>query len=396
MSFGLRSKCFASAFVIALSTGLTFEMNRGAFADESVRAVIEKTSSNTYLNQLFSQQWVRLNQDNSVSGNLVQLSSSDKTAVSGLPVALVRNGEVAYRAIADESGKFQFENVEKGSYSLVTRTNETIAAFSVQVLDSANTHLPNEIEVRVVRPAGSKVKEILLSQTLPKYAVSIESAPVISKDPLGDSRSFSESYVVKAEANGDFLGQLGSFGSKQDFSDMQVYILKDGAEVGRTRVGEDGKFRVKGLAPDVYGFIAAGDSGFAATSFQLINASTASVAPDGSRFVGFGKACGRMNVEVVQCCEVVCCEQQSVIVEQPIVEAPCDVPVDECGKAPQCGCGGSWGGGGSLGGGGGGGGSGMGQGWGGIAAIGGLAVVAGILASNDNNNDAPVSSPVTP
>ena len=113
MSFGLRSKCFASAFVIALSTGLTFEMNHGAFADESVRAVVEKTSSNTYLNQLVSQQWVRLNQDNSVSGNLVQLSSSDKTAVSGLPVALVRNGEVAYRAIADESGKFQFENVEK-------------------------------------------------------------------------------------------------------------------------------------------------------------------------------------------------------------------------------------------------------------------------------------------
>jgi hypothetical protein len=390
MSFGLRSKCFASAFAIALSTGLTFEINRGAFADESVRAVIEKTSSNTYLDQLFSQQWVRLNQDNSVSGNLVQLSSSDKTAVSGLPVALVRKGEVAYRAIADESGKFQFENVEKGSYSLVTRTNETIAAFSIQVLDSANTHLPSEVEVRVVRPAGLKVKEILLSQTLPKYAVPVGNAPVVSKDPLGHSRSFSESYVVKAESNGDFLGQLGSFGSNQDFSDMQIYILKDGEEVGKTRVGKDGKFRVKGLAPDVYGFIAAGDSGFAATSFQLINASTASVAPDGSRFVGFGKACGRMNVEVVQCCEVVCCEQQTVIVEQPIVEAPCDVPVDECGKAPQCGCGGGWGGGG------GGGGRGMGQGWAGIAAIAGLATVAGVLAANDDNNNAPVASPVTP
>jgi hypothetical protein len=390
MSFGLRSKCFASAFAIALSTGLTFEINRGAFADESVRAVNETTSSNPYLNQLFSQQWVRLSQDNSVSGNLVQLSSTDKTALYGLPISLVRNGQVAYRAIADESGKFQFKNVETGSYSLVTRTNETIAAFSIQVLDSANTHLPSEVEVRVVRPAGLKVKEILLSQTLPKYASAIENAPVLSKDPLGDSRSFSESYVVKSEANGDFLGQLGSSGSNQDFSDMQVYILKDGEEVGKTRVGKDGKFRVKGLAPDVYGFIAAGDSGFAATSFQLINASTAFVAPDGSRFVGFGKACGQMNVEVVQCCEVVCCEQQSVIVEQPIVEAACEVPVDQCGKAPQCGCGGSWGGGG-----GGGGGSGMGQGWGGIAAIGGLAIVAGILANNDNNNNAPIASPIT-
>jgi hypothetical protein len=390
MSFGLRSKCFASAFAIALSTGLTFEINRGAFADESVRAVNEKTSSNPYLNQLFSQQWVRLNQDNSVSGNLVRLSTtSDKTALPGLPVALVRNGEVAYRAIADESGKFQFKNVETGSYSLVTRTNETIAAFSVQVLDSENTHLPSEIEVRVVRPAGSKVKEILLSQTLPKYAVPVGNAPVVSKDPLGNSRSFSESYLVRAEANGDFLGQLGSFATNQNFGDMQVYILKDGEEVGRARVGKDGKFRVKGLAPDVYGFVAAGDSGFAATSFQLINASTASVAPDGSRFVGFGKACGHMNVEVVPCSEVVCCDQ-SLIVEQPIVEASCEVPVDQCGKAPQCGCGGGWGGGG------GGGGSGMGQGWAGIAAIAGLATVAGVLAANDDNNNAPVASPVTP
>ncbi len=395
MSFRLRSNYFASAFAIALSTGLTFGINLGVFADESGRAVSASTASNPYLNQLFSQQWVRLNQDNSVSGNLVQLSASDKTPLSGLPVALVRSGEVAYRAVADASGKFQFKDVEAGSYSLVTRTNETIAAFSVQVLDSTNTHLPSAVEVRVVRPAGLKVKEILLSQSLPRDVVSVEDAPVIAKDPLGDSRSFSESHVVKAEANGDFVGQLGSLGSNQDLNDMRVYILKDGEEVGKTRVGKDGKFRLTGLAPDVYGFVAAGDSGFAATSFQLINASTASVAPDGSRFVGFGNACGQMNVEVVQCCEVICCEPQTVVVEQSLAQAPCELPVDECGRAPQCGCGGGWGGGGYGGGGGGAGAGGI--GWAGIAGIGGLAVVAGILASNDDDNDsAPIASPVTP
>jgi hypothetical protein len=389
----MRSKSFVRAFALTLAASLNAGFISNSFADETIPAVATKSAS--YLNELFCKQWVRLSVDGSVSGNLVQLSDGDKVAVAGLPVALVRDGIVAHRTIADDNGGFRFDGVETGSYSLVTRTNESIAAFSLQVLDASKSHLPNSVEVRVVRPAGEKVREILRSQTLPSYAARSENTAVVSADPLGENRSFSKSHFVKADSSGKLNGQLGMVASTGDLSDMQVFVLKNGEEVARARVDKNGRFSFQGLKPGSYGFVAAGNSGFAATSFQLINANTASIAPDGSKFVSiFRDACSHMNVEVVQCCEVAVCEQPVQVVEQSIVETCGEVVVDECGVAPSCGCGGGWGGyGGGFGGGGGGGGMGAG-GFAGIAGIAGLAAVAGILAANDDNNDAPIVSPI--
>lgn len=392
MRFGSRGKSFTKAFALVLSTGFSFGIAPILMADESIPAI--KMPSNSVVNQLFSKQWVCLDKDNSINGSLVQLADNDKVALAGLPVALVRDGEVAHYAMADDSGSFKFENIKTGSYSLITRTNESIAAFSLQVLDATNSHLNSSVEVRVVRPAGLKVKEILRSQTVPSYPVRSD-LPKVSVDPLGDSRSFGQSHFVKLDAKGRLSGQLGSVPQSADMSEMVVYVLKNGEEVSRVRADKNGKYSFDGLKPGVYGFVAAGSSGFAATSFQLVSNETASVGADGSRFVSIHRhACGQMNVEVVQCCEVAVCEQPiQTIVEVPVVD-PCAVPVDNCGTASTCGCGGGFGGGG-FGGGGGGGRGGLG-GLGGIAAIAGLATVAAIAASNDDNNNAPIVSPVGP
>ena len=392
MRFGSRGKSFTKAFALVLSTGLSFGIAPVLMADESIPAI--KMPSNSVVNQLFSKQWVCLDKDNSINGSLVQLANNDKVPLAGLPVALVRDGEVAHYAMADDSGSFKFENIKTGSYSLITRTNESIAAFSLQVLDATNNHLNSSVEVRVVRPAGLKVKEILRSQTVPSYPVRSD-LPKVSMDPLGDSRSFGQSHFVKLDAKGRLSGQLGSVPQSADMSEMVVYVLKNGEEVSRVRADKNGKYSFDGLKPGVYGFVAAGSSGFAATSFQLVSNETASVGADGSRFVSIHRhACGQMNVEVVQCCEVAVCEQPiQTIVEVPVVD-PCAVPVDNCGTASTCGCGGGFGGGG-FGGGGGGGRGGLG-GLGGIAAIAGLATVAAIAASNDDNNNAPIVSPVGP
>ena len=402
MRFGSRANGFVRAFALVMSTGLSFGVAPSLMADDSIAAA--QANSSTSLNQLFSKQWVRLDSENSITGSLVQLAESEKEPLAGLPVSLVRDGEIAYSALADDKGSFKFEDVRTGSYSLVTRTNESIAAFSLQVLDASNSHLSSSVEVRVVRPAGSKVKEILRAQALPTYPVPNLKAVELSKDPLGDSRSFSKSHLVKMDANGKLSGQLASVATSADMGDMFVYVLKNGEEVARAKTDKSGKFSVEGLRPGVYGFIAAGDSGFAATSFQLVGSAkagdaTASLGADGSRLISTSSivdACGQMNVEVVQCCEVVCCEQPVVqtieIVQAPVVE---EVVVDECGVAPTCGCGGGWGGGGGSFGGGGGGGRG-GLGIGGIAGLAGLGLgIGALIAANDDNNDAPnVLSPI--
>ena len=394
MRFGSRSKAFVKAFALVMSTGLSFGVASSLMADESIPAV--SVANGSVLNQLFNKQWVCLDKEGSISGSLVQLVDNDKAPLAGLPVALVRDGEVAYSAVANSAGAFNFENVKTGSYSLVTRTNESIAAFSLQVLSSENTHLSSSVEVRVVRPAGLKVREILRSQTLPTYAIRAE-LPKVSKDPLGDSRSFSKSHFVKLDSKGKLVGQLGSVLPSADLSEMVVYVLKNGEEVAKATSDKQGKFSIDGLRPGVYGFVAAGNSGFAATSFQLVDNASASIGADGSRFVSsMLDACGQMNVEVVQCCEVAVCEQPVQTVVETVVQSPvdsCAVPVDNCGSASTCGCGGGFGGG--FGGGGGGGGLGRGGlGLGGIAAIGGLTAL-GIIAA-DKNKNAPVVSPVGP
>ncbi len=389
MRFGSRANSFAKAFALVMSTSLSFAVVPTLMADDNIAAATQSAST---LNQLFSKQWVRLDSDKAIAGNLVQLADDDKAPVAGLPVYLVKDGEIAYNTKADEKGSFRFENVEIGTYSLVTRTNESIAAFSLAVLDNSNAHLSSSVEVRVVRPAGGRVKEILRSQLLPVASLRT-AAPVIEKDPLGESRSFSKSQFVRLDSNGKLSGQLGSVASAK-MNNMVVHVLRNGEEVARTKADADGKFSVDGLKPGVYGFIAAGSSGFAATSFQLVGSSVGS---DGTKLIStISDACGQMNVEVVQCCEVAVCEQpvqtivETVVAAAPIVDE-CAVPVDSCGMAPSCGCGGGFGGG--FGGGGGGFGGGIG-GLGGIAAIAGLATVAGIVAANDDNDDAPVVSPI--
>ncbi len=393
MRFGSRAAGFASALALVMSTSLSFGVAQSLMADETIPAV--SVSTVTTLNQLFSKQWVRLDSEGSISGSLVQLADGEKEALAGLPVALVRDGEIQHSAMADESGNFKFENVGPGSYSLVSRTNESIAAFSLQILDASNAHLNSSVEVRVVRPAGLKVKEILRAQSLPVVAVRADIKQV-SRDPLGDSRAFSKSQFVKL-VDGKLSGQLGSLVSTADMSDMMVYVLQNGKEVARGKADKNGKFSIEGLRPGVFGFVASGISGFAATSFELVGNTTASVGTDGSRLISnISNACGQMNVEVVQCCEVAVCEQPvQTIVETVPQAAPivsdCAVPVDDCGMAPSCGCGGGGYGGGFGGGGGGGLGGGR-LGLGGIAAIGGLTAL-GIIAANKNKS-ATIVSPI--
>ena len=75
---------------------------------EDVLRFWSKWTSGSGLNQLFNKQWVCLDKNNSISGSLVHLADNDKAPLAGLPVALVRNGEVAHSAIADQAGSFKF------------------------------------------------------------------------------------------------------------------------------------------------------------------------------------------------------------------------------------------------------------------------------------------------
>nr|MCU0717964.1 hypothetical protein [Pirellula sp.] len=153
----------------------------------------------------------------------------------------------------------------------------------------------------------------------------------------------------------------------------------------------NGDYAVAGLQPGVYGFVAAGESGFVATAFEFVANKSEPVNVRGEKLIGIFRPCRFLNAERIPYRDVVAVDVvQTEVVE--VVEAPAEVVVESGTPMPGYGAGMGWGGFG----GGGGGGSGMaGGGWGGIAGIAGLAAVAGILAAEDDN-EAPVVSPAVP
>ena len=409
----IRKFVFPLALLGAVSSSLPQSASRAddLFGAAPISATI---ASEKPLNDLFSRQWVKLSEAGKIEGQLIELASDEKRPLSGLPVSLVQDGKIVSSAKADSDGKFSFSGIKPGLYSLISRTNETIAAFALQVLDGKDaSHLSSTVEVRAIRSVGNKVKEIVRTQVVPRFVSQQSSTAAISIDPLASERRFSNSHVVKLDANGDLQGHLAKSGvsaSSSKIEGMTVFVLKDGAEVARTEVGSDGSFVVKGIAPGIYGFIAAGSSSFVATSFQVVNPALANMSSDGNRLVSMNMSdcCPTMNCEVIESCGVTACEPSvcdTVVESAPIVDscqtcqsAVTEIPVEGCGcgTAPTCGggCGGGWGGGGGYGGGGyggGGGGGGLfGGGGGGLSSIlplAGLAGVAAVIAKNNNDNN---------
>ncbi len=375
---------------------------RGVETDYSLVDSASSVAVDSPLNDLFSRQWVRSDASGRVSGTLVQLTDTKSVPIEGLPVALIKDGKVAYVATSDVDGNFTYNDVEPGLYSLVSRTNQSIAAFAVQILDYKSAeHLPSSIDVRIIRSAGDKIKEIVRSQTVPTSLTRVDSSVAAPADPIASNRRFASSPVVRLDAEGKLQGQLarsGMSGADSNLTGMSVYVLKDGVEVARSEVDVNGHFGISGLSEGVYGFIAAGSNGFVATSFQVLDAKVSQTSADGKQLVGlFHKSCPKLNCEVVDSCEVVTCEVAQVcetVVETPIVEicetivepACAEVIVEEQAMCAQsCGCGGGMGG---FGGGGGGAhGLGGGLGGSGILGIAALAGVAAAIANNDDNNN---------
>ncbi len=293
-------------------------------------------------------------------------------------VSLYQAGNVVAFDDTDTEGQFLIEGVSPGIYTLVAETGDSLAVFSLTILDSvAGEHLPNWVEVRMMSTAGGRASELIRGQ---RGRIQM-SQQVPEKDPLVAKRKISSTHQVMIDADGTLKGELSKPVARVDMSSMVVYIMKDGIEVSKTNVASDGKFTVSGLGSGCYGLVAVGDQGVAATAFCATNRDLVMINADRSRFVGLAALPSVLSVEL----------------GEPIwdgtVPLPENVVASENSEMPCCGNA-------SMGGGGGGGGGGIGAsaggGFGQIAGIGGLIAVAAVLAADDGIKDAPVASNIVP
>ena len=347
----------------------------------SVSAVAKMTMS-AQMNDLFISQWVKTDSTGSVNGSVATMLGQNNLSLSKIRVALTQNGKVVRSADTNNDGEFLIEKVVPGIYTLTAEGNGSVAMFSLVVMDNeAGNHLASNVAVRVMGKSG-RVAEILRGQSTPK-TVGASAAVSLESDPLGTGRRFASSEQVLLDGQGVLNGRLGKAMASVDMSNMTVFVMKDGQEVQRARVGADGSFAVSGLAPACYGLVAAGDQGSAVVGFCAVGRSVVSLTKDGKVFVAVGmQAATGMNVEI----------GDNMVTDSPVMQD--EVIIGESTQLTEMGPGFGGGGGGSFGGGSGGGaGGGGGLGLGGLAAIGGLTALGIIAGPND---DAPVASPIVP
>ena len=332
------------------------------------------------LSESYVTQWVQADEFKNVRGSVVSLVGLETVPMPRARVSLIQAGEVVLSDDTDIAGEFLLEGVPPGVYTFVAEMNGGISIYSLTVLDSvAGKHLPNFMEARLMSTNGGRVFEVLQGQSLPTSTL----YAIPTQDPLAAVRKQSASHQIALDASGSIRGKLGKPTANIDMSGVTAFVFKDGIEISRSRVSSDGSFVIRDLKPGSYGFVAAGSQGVSATGFCAIAPGLAMINQNGERFVNRMAAASSLNLELGDASGTT-----------PPPPPPEPVPSDEVFLAgPPMGAPGM-GGGGSFGGGGSGGGGGFG-GLGAIAGIGGL--VAGISALADSgNNDAPITSPVTP
>jgi len=384
MLSSVRKNVVRALFVLPLTAGYSFAQSPvGALSEANSVSAQAIVSAQT--NDLFVNQWVQVDETGALRGSVVALLGQDRQSLSKMRVSLSNNnGSVVSFDDTDIDGEFLIQKVIPGLYTLSAEGAGTIALFSLAVLDKvAGKHLPNSIEVRVM-PSSSRVVEIFRGQSLPEASES--AAP--TQDPLGDNRKVSPTHQVLLDGQGTLAGRLGKATSAVDMSSMTVFIMKDGQEFKRARVSPDGSFSVPGLSSACYGLVAAGDKGVAATGFCAVNRAVVVINNDEKVFVAQNnKPSTSLNIEVA--CGLA--GETSGKTDVTVADNGPSAAFPAVGMGPGFG-GGSFGGGGNFGGGGGGGR--VGGGLGALAGIGGL-VALGVIAA-DNNDNAPLVSPVVP
>jgi hypothetical protein len=356
------------------------------------KTVTQRLPSPSYLNSLFSHQWVRTDEQGALRGSVVSLIGQDSLTVSGARVTMAQQGKSAMTVDTNVDGNFSFANVPAGVYSLIVEADNSFATFGVAVVaNDLGQHLPNDIEVRVVRPKSLSLAEIIQREMVP--SPSETRTDLILRDPIASKRVFASSHRIATGKDGTVKGQLSKIAVAPgtiSLEGMRAFLLKEGKTLESVPVANDGSFTFTGVQPGCYGFLAAGRQGIAAVSFCVVNDSTVakSVNADGSRFVAFAQDSpgSGLNVELADGADFMGSAPPSSVEEVVPGE---EVIVD---GQPMMAAGGGFpggGGGGVYGGGGGGG------GYGGL--IGGLAA-AGLIAwgisesgsDNNTNNNAPV------
>ncbi len=342
---------------------------------------------------LTSNQWVQPTDAGTLVGRIV-LPSGDgmAQAVEGASVliASVDGGGVSGRAVTDDNGDFTITGVTPGVYSVISRAENAFARTVIHVIDSTadvGGRYPDLAEIASTDMSFEAVQATVLRYRPPSSERVITMANA-DLDALANRVINDETFRVE-QFDGGLNGQLyvaGADGPNLIPAPMtNVFLMKNGVEVGRAITNQVGDFRIEVLELGNYSLLAIGREGMTAISFDLVAAADGDVArrtADGKRLVAKSKAANAFGCQLDPFISALIREKEKAAQQLPNRNLP------QFGASPA-------GGGYSSGGGGG-----AGGGFGDIAGLAGIGAAIAIAASSDDDDgirDAPLpATPVLP
>lgn len=347
-------------------------------------------------------QWVRLDNGGRLSGTVSSVDVGGAVrAVSAAQVVLAGRAGETFRATADVGGRFTFNGLEPGVYSLSARGRDVYACYALHLVgrDTPGAdELPRQAPIVAARVPLASIESAVV-RYLPEQPEPVTfDLGALQLDLLGDEVRQGSLLRVRQDEGG-LTGQIRLPGLVQGqfrgAVEMNVFVFSEGVERGRSITDAEGNFRVESVSPGVYTLIAVGRGGIAVVGVDLVSASSvlpaAGVPADTSRLSDAdrnGPGLGSDATTLVS-------QTQAGGADRLIVQAaPLPILAETAATQPASGASAA-----AAGGGGGGGGGGFGGGgFGGFGALAGIAAAAAIAGdSGDDSLFAPEpASPVLP
>ena len=236
----------------------------------------------------------------------LSLVTNETVGVEGLRIFLVQNSKIVSTAETDEFGQFTLFDVPPGNYAICASGKTGFLAYGLHVTNPARGEGAGRTDFgQNILPGTSRqtpVSFVMNERRRPRDTVQINAAvvppefrairrvmsghlPSNVSSAMGQGDDFelnvdntlvADDFRVGLTPDNRLVGRMAPLTNRRDkparLREMNAFLIQDDEIYARVPVNADGSFSFADVDPGVYAFAAAGEEGFAALSFQAVEA----------------------------------------------------------------------------------------------------------------------------
>ncbi|MCA9061284.1 MAG: hypothetical protein KDA85_22375 [Planctomycetaceae bacterium] len=212
----------------------------------------------------------------------IRKTDNELVAIGKTTVKLLADGHVVASTVTAADGTFRFSGQTEGVKGLIAINDSGMLFTGVRLVHGdPPADYTHELAVNAAITAASDLDRArsLIMRNLPRGDERFVGSPTENDNgyPFGGNQASTsiQSHTVALQVDGSLEGEINLMddrtGRYREIEDLTVYMLRDGVQVGQTRVNPNGTFSVRGLTPGVHSVVVAGRDGTVAMGVSLVS-----------------------------------------------------------------------------------------------------------------------------